>query len=138
MVHEVLSQILQRLETAKKEKRSVNMSLLYRAATHDLIADYAFGQGSISFSREDLNQPYFQAYHEMVLTWHFGCYFPWFTHIMRKLPMTILTTMVPSVKQFISMIQVGISHLPPPPMPFRFNLRRTGLIINAGSYGENR
>jgi hypothetical protein len=137
MVHEVLSQILQRLETAKKEKRPVNMSLLYRAATHDLIADYAFGQGSISFSREDLNQPYFQAYHEMVLTWHFGCYIPWFTHLMRKLPMTILTTMVPSVKQFISMIQVGISHLPPP-LPFRFNLRGTGLIINAGSRGENR
>jgi hypothetical protein len=106
MVHEVLSHIFQHLETAKNEKKPVNMSLLYRAATHDLIADYAFGQGSIAFSREDLNEPYFRAYHEMVLTWHFGCYFPWFTHLMRKLPMKIITTMVPSVKQFILMIEV--------------------------------
>ena len=106
MVHEVLRQIIQRLETAKKTSEPVNISLLYRAATHDLIADYAFGQGSVCFSREDLNQPYFQAYHEMVLTWHFGCYFPWFSHIVRRLPTSIVISMVPSVKQFISMIEV--------------------------------
>ncbi len=113
MVHEVLGQIIQRLETAKKTSEPVNMSLLYRAATHDLIADYAFGQGSVCFSREDLNQPYFQAYHEMVLTWHFGCYFPWFSHIVRRLPTSIVISMVPSVKQFVSMIEV---RLPFPPV----------------------
>lgn len=104
-MHEVLCQITQRLETAKKTGEPVNMSLLYRAATHDLIADYAFGQGSVCFSREDLNQPYFQAYHEMVLTWHFGCYFPWFSHIVRRIPTSIVISMVPSVKHFVSMIQ---------------------------------
>jgi hypothetical protein len=108
MVHEVLGQIIQRLETAKTTSEPVNMGLLYRAATHDLIADYAFGQGSVCFSREDLNQPYFQAYHEMVLTWHFGCYFPWFSHVVRRLPTSIVVAMVPSVKQFILMIQVRV------------------------------
>lgn len=84
----------------------VNMSLLYRAATHDLIADYAFGQGAVSFSREDLNAPYFEAYHEMVLTWHWGCYFPWFTHIIRRLPISLVVRLAPSVEQYIHMVQV--------------------------------
>jgi hypothetical protein len=106
MVHEVLSQILLRLEAGKKEGKDVNMSQLYRAATHDLIADYAFGQGSICFSREDLNQPYFQAYHEMVLTWHVGCYMPWFSQVVRRLPVSVAKVLVPTVKQFIDMIEV--------------------------------
>lgn len=105
-MHEVLSQILLRLEAGKKEGKDVNMSQLYRAATHDLIADYAFGQGSICFSREDLNQPYFQAYHEMVLTWHVGCYMPWFSQVVRRLPVSVAKVLVPTVKQFIDMIEV--------------------------------
>jgi hypothetical protein len=71
-----------------------------------LIADYAFGQGSICFSREDLNQPYFQAYHEMVMTWYFGCYFPQFNDLVRKRPMPVVTRLVPKSKAFITMIQV--------------------------------
>lgn len=122
MVHEVLSQIFLRLDSAEKTSEPVNMSMLYRAATHDLIADYAFGQGSVCFSREDLNQPYFQAYHEMVLTWHFGCYFPWFTHLVRLLPMSVVTRMVPSVKQFILMIHVRFP-FSPSPLPLCFLLR---------------
>jgi hypothetical protein len=106
MVHEVLSHVIQRLETAKKTGEPVSMSLLYKAATHDLIADYAFGEGSVCFGREDLNQSYFKAYHEMVMTWHFGCYFPLFGAFVRILPTSVVMRMVPSVKQFIIMILV--------------------------------
>ncbi|KAE9364044.1 cytochrome P450 [Stipitochalara longipes BDJ] len=107
MVHEVLSQIFQRLDAAKNTGKEVNMSLLYRAATHDLIADYAFGQGSICFSREDLNQPYFQANHEMILTWYVGCYMPWFSQVVRKLPVAAVKVLVPTAKLFIDMIQTA-------------------------------
>jgi hypothetical protein len=107
MIHEVLSQIFLHLDRGKKEGKPVNMSLLYKAATHDLIADYAFGQGSICFSREDLNQPYFQAYHEMVMTFYFGCYFPWFNDLVRKLPIPVVMYLVPISRAFIAMIQVS-------------------------------
>jgi len=106
MVHEVLSQIYHHLDLAKKTGKEINLSLLYRAATHDLIADYAFGQGSVCFAREDLNQPYFQAYHEMVLTWHVGCYMPWFSQVVRLLPVALVKILVPTANQFIEMIQV--------------------------------
>ena len=109
MVHEVLSQIFLRLDNAKKTGEPVNISILYRAATHDLIADYAFGQGGICFSREDLNDPYFQAYHKMVLTWHFGCYFPWISDIVRRLPIAVVKVVVPNVNHFILLIQVRLS-----------------------------
>jgi hypothetical protein len=117
MIHEVLSQIFLRLEKGKKDGKAVNMSLLFKAATHDLIADYAFGQGSICFAREDLNQPYFQAYHEMVMTWHFGCYFPQINDLVRRLPISVVPLLIPGVKQFISMIQVCRFSLPYPLLP---------------------
>ena len=107
MVHEVLTQLFQRLEQRRQEDRPVNMSLLYRAATHDLIANYAFGQGSICFRREDLNEPYFQGYHEMVIAWHIGCYFPWIGRIMRKLPPAVVAALMPSSQHFIDMINVS-------------------------------
>ena len=106
MVHEVLSHIFHHLEHAKKTGKDVNLSLLYRAATHDLIADYAFGQGSVCFARDDLNQPYFEAYHEMVLTWHVGCYLPWLSQVMRRLPVELVKVLVPTAIQFVNMIQV--------------------------------
>ncbi len=136
MVHEVLSQIYQRLERAKKTGEPVNMSMLYRAATHDLIADYAFGQGSICFSREDLNQPYFQAHHEMVLTWYVGCYMPWFGWIVRRLPVGVVKVLVPTVVQFIDMIQVR-----PFPLTLAFFEKERGaerLIFATGSNRTNQ
>ena len=111
MVHEVLSKLFQRLEDAKKRSKSgaevpINLNILYRAVAHDLIADYAFGQGSVCFSREDLNAPYVEANHQMVLTWHFGTFFPWFTHIIRLLPVSIVLILAPTVKHFVNSIQV--------------------------------
>lgn len=114
MIHEVLSQIYLRLDKGKKEDKPVNISLLCKAATHDLIADYAFGQGSICFARDDLNQPYFEAYHEMVMTFHIGCYFPQIGDIVRKLPVFVVPLLVPKSKQFIDMIKVfPLSHFSP-------------------------
>lgn len=114
MVHEVLSKIFQRLEDARKKSKAgddvpVNLNLLYRAAAHDLIADYALGQGSVCFSREDLNAPYVEANHQMVLTWHFSTFFPWFTEIIRLLPVSIVLYLAPTVKHFIDSIQVSLS-----------------------------
>jgi len=107
MVHEVLNQIFLRLEQARKAGTPVRMNLLYRAATYDLISDYAFGQGSICFSREDLNKPYFDAYRDMVsASWHFGCYFGWIGRNTRKLPSFVIKKMMPTSQHFINVIEV--------------------------------
>jgi hypothetical protein len=103
---EVLDRIFLRLDQHLEENSPVNMSLLYRAATHDIISEYAFGQGFVCFDRQDLNEPYFKAYHEMVLAWHFGCYFPWVGNLMRKLPPYIVTALVPTAIHFINIIKV--------------------------------
>lgn len=110
MVHEVLYQIFQRLDEHRRADMPVNLNLLYRAATHDLIADYAFGQGFVCFSRSDLNQPYFDAYHQMVMNWHFGTYFPWVGRLFRRLPPSIVKKVMPTVLPFINMIEVCSHH----------------------------
>jgi cytochrome P450 len=105
---EVLDRIFQRLDEHVRTKLPVNLSLLYRAATHDIISEYAFGDSSVCFNRQDLNQPYFEAYHKMVLTWHVGCYFPWIGYFMRKLPPSAVTMIMPTARNSIDTIEVCV------------------------------
>ncbi|PVH72518.1 putative P450 monooxygenase [Cadophora sp. DSE1049] len=111
MIHEVLDQIFQRLDQHRRADMPVNFNLLYRAATHDLIADYAFGQGSVCFSRSDLNQPYFDSYHHMVMNWHFGTYFPSVGRVFRRLPPSVVKKVMPTALPFINLIGLAIEKI---------------------------
>jgi hypothetical protein len=108
-IAEVLDHMFQRLDQHLGTGMPVNMNLLYSAATHDIISDYAFGQGFVCFNKQDLNKPYFDAYHELILNWHMGCYFPWIGNLMRRLPPYIVTLLMPPARYYINMIDV--SHL---------------------------
>lgn len=103
---EILQLIFQRLDEHNKTRLPLDLGLLFRAATHDIISNYAFGEGSMSLARPDLNQPYFHAYHQMVVTWHIGCYFPWIGRLMRKLPPAAVTVLMPTAKNSIETIEV--------------------------------
>lgn len=108
-VANVLGHIFQRLDHQIRTRQPINLSILYRAATHDIISEYAWGESGVCFGKEDLNQPYFQAYHEMVTTWHVGCYFPWIGHTMRKLPSWAVAMLVPTARHAINTIEVSSS-----------------------------
>lgn len=108
MAQEILEHIFQRIELHRENKTPANMSALYRAATYDLISDYALGQGLVCFGREDLNQPYFDSYHKMVCNWYSGCYFPWLGLFSRMLPPSVVEILVPMAKHFIAVIAVCI------------------------------
>jgi cytochrome P450 len=107
----VLHQIFQRLDQLVETKLPVDLGLLFRAATYDIISEYAFGEGSGSLARPDLNKGYFEAYHKMVLTWHIGCYFPWIGKIMRKLPADVVGMLMPTARNSIDSIEVSFSTL---------------------------
>ena len=108
---DVLHQIFQRLDQHIETKLPVDLSLLFRAATHDIISEYAFGEGSVSLGRPDLNKPYFESYHKMVMTWHIGCYFPWIGRIMRRLPADVVGLLVPTARNSIDTIEVSFPTL---------------------------
>jgi hypothetical protein len=108
MAQNVLEYIFQRMEQHRENKTPINMSTLYRAATYDLISDYAIGQGVVCLGREDLNKPYFDSYHEMVCNWYIGCYFPWTTIFPRMLPPSVVHIIVPMARHFISLMAVCI------------------------------
>lgn len=104
---EVLHLVFQRLDENIESRRPINLALLFRAATYDIISDYAFGEGPANLKKPDLNKPYFDAYHEMVMTWHIGCYFPWIGHLMRRLPPAAVTMLMPTAKNSIETIEVS-------------------------------
>ena len=108
---DVLHLVFQRLDQHLESQSPINLSLLFRAATYDIISKYAFGEDAVSLSRPDLNQPYFQAYHEMVLSWHIGCYFPWIGHVIRRLPPAVIAMLIPSAGTSIGTIQVRLCTL---------------------------
>lgn len=84
------------------------MSLLYRAATHDIISGYALGDGNVCLSKQDLNQSYFESYHEMVETWHIGVYFPWIAQILRRVPPYVVAAVMPTARNAINTVMVSL------------------------------
>jgi cytochrome P450 len=109
---EIVQLIFQRFDEHIKSGLPLNLSLLFRATTHDIISNYAFGEGIVNLRKPDLNQPYFDAYHQMVLTWHLGCYFPWIGQFLRNIPPAAVTVIMPTAKTHIETIQVRILNLP--------------------------
>jgi cytochrome P450 len=105
---QVLDQMLQQLDQSLRTKSPVNVGLLYRATSYDIISEYAFGHGLVSFSRQDLNEPYFQAHRRMVLTWHIISCFPFISVILRTVPLYITTVLLPIFKTFVELIEVGL------------------------------
>ena len=105
---QVLDQMLQQLDQSLRTKSPINLSLLYRATSYDIISEYAFGRGLVSFNRKDLNEPYFQAHRRMILTWHINSYFPLISIIIRKIPLYMITIFLPIFKTFIEFLDVGL------------------------------
>ncbi|KAH8803014.1 cytochrome P450 [Xylogone sp. PMI_703] len=105
-IDNVLARIFDQLDAHIKTKQPINMSMLYRAATRDIISEYAFGDDGTCPIREDLNEPYFQAYHEMVINWHIGCYFPWIGHLLRKIPPWAVAMIMPTARHAINSVEV--------------------------------
>lgn len=103
---DILHLMFQRLDENIESQLPINLGLLFRAATYDIISDYAFGEGPTSLKRPDLNQPYFEEYHQMVMTWHIGCYFPWIANIMRRLPPAAVVMLMPTARTSVETIEV--------------------------------
>ena len=103
-----LHQIYKRLDQHLESGLPIDLKALFRAVTLDIISGYAFGDNPVNIGKPDLNKPYFDAYHQMVMTWHIGCYFPWIGHIMRKLPIAAVTMLMPTAKHGIDTIQASV------------------------------
>lgn len=84
-----------------------SMSLAFKAATKDVVSNYAFGEGaSNSLNEADLDIAYFESLpHDPSL--FFAQYFHWISVLMTKLPVAVVISLNPPLAVFIKFVEVS-------------------------------
>jgi hypothetical protein len=84
------------------------MSLAFKAATKDVISNYAFGEASSSsLDRDDLDIAYFNGIPQGAGV-YFALYFHWVAKSMMKLPVSIILFLHPSLADFTKFVEVRV------------------------------
>jgi cytochrome P450 len=98
IIHDKASKVLQILRRHGRSGTPVNMKLLYTATNNDIITEYSFGKSWNSLATEDLNEEFFNAFHNFTRPFHMSCNHPWVTSLMRRLPQRILEKLNPAIE----------------------------------------
>jgi cytochrome P450 len=101
-LQESLRKLLQRMEDWAATGSPAPMSLAFKAATKDVISNYAFGEDSSgSLDRDDLDEAYFKSIPQGPGTF-FPLYFHWLAEtMMTKLPPSVVLFLFPPLADFI-------------------------------------
>jgi cytochrome P450 len=107
VLHKTLQRLLQRMEEWGATGSPAPMSLAFKAATKDVISNYAFGEStSSSLDRGDLDQAYFKAIPQGAGVF-FALYFHWLAEMMIKMPVSMVLFLNPSLAVFIKFVDVS-------------------------------
>jgi cytochrome P450 len=105
-LQETLHRLLQRMEEWGATSSPAPMSLAFKAATKDIISNYAFGKASSSsLDKEDLDEAYFNSIPQGVGVF-FALYFHWVAKVMIKMPLSMVLFLNPSLAVFIKFVDV--------------------------------
>ncbi|RFU78092.1 cytochrome p450 [Trichoderma arundinaceum] len=102
-IQETLAAILGRMKTASKSVEMMPMSLIYKAATSDIITKYAFGNSTEYVNREDYNVGFFEAVDaNFGMAWPMT-YIAWLGPLMNSIPPSIMGIVYPGLKSLWQM-----------------------------------
>lgn len=108
VINETLSNLLDRMEGWGKSESPICMNGVYKAASKDVIQSYALGEGKKCLEMEDCNANFFE-----VLSPRRGCHFTRHFHalsvLLTKLPVSVITSLDPSIRAFIQFVEVSVS-----------------------------
>ncbi len=106
LLQHALSNLLERMQGWAVTGTPAPMNLVFKAATKDIVSNYAFGKGaSNSLEREDFDVGYFNAVPHGPAVF-FAFYFHGLARLMTKLPISMVVSLNPSLGVFIKYIQV--------------------------------
>ena len=112
IINQTLSDLLKRMDGWSRTEQPVELNLVFRAATTDIIRAYAFGDGQKCLDMDDCNEAFFG-----VLTpqrvMHISVYCYSLGYIFSKMPPVIMRALVPRVGVFAEFMQVGNPQLTP-------------------------
>jgi cytochrome P450 len=106
VLHKCLRKVLNRLAQNAESGEPLRMNLLYSATTSDIISEYCFGESYNNLDKEDLNEPFFSAFHEASKGYHFGSFNPWLVPTITALPQRMVVLFMPEVNVFLNLIKV--------------------------------
>ena len=107
VLHRSLGKVLKRLAQSAGSGQPLRMNLLYSATTSDIISDYCFGKSFNNLDKDDLNEPYFSAFHEASRSYHVACFNPWLVPTIRALPQKVVVLFMPEVEVFLNLLKVS-------------------------------
>ena len=105
VINGTLENLFRRMSGWAKDGHPVRMNVAFRAATKDVIVEYAFGGGEKCLDMSDCNGAFFDVMAPQRLT-HLGTHVYWFFKLMAGLPPAIMTVLVPKVGVFARFMQV--------------------------------
>lgn len=92
-----LAKLLVRLESAQKSGEVLELAIVYRALTSDIITQYAFGKSTNFLDFPDFNAPFYYsvlAVYECVPLLH---HISWLGPLMNSLPTEIVLKLIPGM-----------------------------------------
>ncbi|KAK4066062.1 uncharacterized protein Triagg1_8371 [Trichoderma aggressivum f. europaeum] len=102
-IQETLAAILARMKTASKSVEVMPMSLIYKAATSDIITKYAFGNSTDYVNRKDYNVGFFEAVDaNFGMAWPMT-HIPWLGPLMNSIPPSVMGIVYPGLKSLWQM-----------------------------------
>ncbi|KAJ4377178.1 hypothetical protein N0V83_000001 [Neocucurbitaria cava] len=103
VINDTLAHLFDRMEGWATTGKPFSLNAAYRAATKDIIQDYALGEGTKCLDMEDCNAAFFETLNSERLT-HVTGHFHWFTVAMTKLPPKVIVALSPHIVAFMNFI----------------------------------
>lgn len=108
VINETLTNLLGRMDSWAKAGSPISLNAAFRAATKDIIQDYALGEGQKCLDMEDCNAAFFETLNSERLT-HVAVHFHWFSSGMTKLPPNVIVALSPHILAFMNFVNVSTS-----------------------------
>ncbi|KAF5875950.1 putative cytochrome p450 protein [Botrytis fragariae] len=97
IIQRSLEKLLARMENASKTGEIMEMIYVFKAATNDIITDYAFGKPSGFMDRDDYNAGFFKDIEKIFLISHTLMHVGWLGPLLESLPRWITTILAPGM-----------------------------------------
>ena len=97
MIRESLAKLLGRFEAAQKSGEILRLLIVFKAATSDIITQYAFGRSTDFLDMEDFNTPFYETIQTSVefVPWYY--HIGWLGPLMNSLPTDVVLRLMPGI-----------------------------------------
>lgn len=97
MILDTVAQLLNRMDVCGRSGEVMQMNMVYKALTSDIITRYAFGNPTNYLSREDYNSAYFQVFENCFEYVHWLLHIGWLGSFLESLPIEIVMMLTPEM-----------------------------------------